>query len=583
MARSAAGSAAIEYRVAAADPHAHLFSVVLRIAQPVADQVLSLPVWIPGSYLVREFAKHLQGLHASQSGRRVAVQALGKSSWRVACKAGRALTLRYQVYAFDASVRTAYLDAQRGFFNGTSLCLRVHGQEDLAHDLHLLAPFADWQAATALRAQAVDKHGFGHYQAAHYDELVDSPVEMGPFWSAQFVLSGVPHRLVVSGASESFDGARLLADTRSICAAAMRFWHGTQAALAGTAPHRHYLFLLHASGDGYGGLEHSHSTALICKRADLPRSGLERQGEGYTRLLGLISHEYFHTWNVKRLRPASFARYDYTTENHTDLLWFFEGFTSYYDDLLLRRAGLVSDASYLGLLGGAVNQLLQTPGRLQHSVAQASFDAWTKYYRPDENTPNSTVSYYTKGALVALCLDLRLRALGHAGLDSLMRALWLHCQGGPMQESDLMGLLSQQAGAALAQELHTWVHTTSELPLLDLLRAQGVAVQQEPAPMALRLGLRVSEAAGVQIKTVLSASVAEQAGLAAGDEWLAVNGWRISSLDELPLYARANKAMTVLVSRDKRVLSLRCKWPAPANTWRLGVGDGQRVAQWLAP
>ncbi len=205
----------------------------------------------------------------------------------------------------------------------------------------------------------------------------------------------------------------------------------------------------------------------------MPRLGEAKTSEGYTTLLGLISHEYFHTWNVKRLRPAAFARYDYTRENYTDLLWFFEGFTSYYDDLLLRRAALIDDAVYVRLLNKTINQVLQAPGRKVQSVAQASFDAWVKYYRQDENTPNATISYYQKGALVALCIDLTLRREGKATLDDVMRALWQRCQGGPMQEADVLAVLQSLSGRSWAKEIKAWVHGTGELPLRPLAGVAG--------------------------------------------------------------------------------------------------------------
>ncbi len=402
---------AIHYTVEAADLHAHLFKVTLRVPQPAAQQTVSLPVWIPGSYLVREFSKNLQNLSAQQGRRSLPTQQQDKCSWTIACKSDQPLVLSYEVYAFDNSVRTAWLDSQRGFFNGTSLCLRVHGQEQAPHQLQLTPVKSQpaWQAATGLTPVKTDKKGFGLYQAAHYDELVDCPVELGAFWSGSFNACGVPHRFVVAGALPSFDGERLLADTQKICEAAIHFWHGSGKAAGKKAPHKNYLFMLNAVHDGYGGLEHKNSTALICKRDDLPRhnslSANPRKSEGYTTLLGLISHEYFHTWNVKQLRPDAFARYDYSQENYTQLLWFFEGFTSYFDDILLRRAGLIDDATYIELLGKTIAQVQQTPGRNLQSVAQASFDAWVKYYRQDENTANATVSYYTKGSLVALCLD----------------------------------------------------------------------------------------------------------------------------------------------------------------------------------
>ncbi len=385
----------------------------------------------------------------------------GKCLWQADCREGAPLVLTYEVSAYDNSVRTAWLDASRGFFNGTSLCLRVHGQEAARHDLEIVATpeVSHWSVATGLTAEKTTRAGFGTYRAASYDELVDCPVEMGPFWSARFTACGVPHRLVVAGAAPSFDGERLVADTRRICEAGIRFWHG-----AGKPPYAQYLFMLNVVDDGYGGLEHRNSTALVCGRRDLPRQGEAKAPEGYTTLLGLISHEHFHTWNVKRLRPAELARYDYTQENYTRLLWFFEGFTSYYDDLLLRRAGLIDDATYLRLLAKNINQVLQTPGRRVQSVADASFDAWVKYYRQDENTPNATVSYYTKGALVGLCLDLALRREGRTTLDDVMRALWDRCDAGPMSEDDLLAVLEALSGRPFAREIAEWVHGTGDLP-----------------------------------------------------------------------------------------------------------------------
>ena len=471
--------------------------------------------------------------------------------------------LTYEVCAYDSSVRTAWLDASRGFFNGTSVCLRVHGQEDAPHALEVAstAATAHWSVATGLTPQSIDKRGFGVYAASHYDELVDCPVEMGTFWSGQFTACGVAHRFVVAGAAPSFDGKRLLADTQKICETAIRFWHGK-----GKPPIKNYLFMLNAVHDGYGGLEHRNSTALICGRRDLPRTGEARASDGYTTLLGLISHEYFHTWNVKRLRPAEFFRYDYSQENYTQLLWFFEGFTSYYDDLLLRRAGLIDDATYLKLLAKATNQVLQTPGRSVQTVAQASFDAWVKYYRQDENTPNATVSYYTKGSLVALCLDLTLRREGKTTLDDVMRALWKRCAGGPMTEADLRAELASLAGRSFDNELDQWVHSTAELPLAELLAAHGVALKPEQPQLAQRLGLRVTENHSVQLKTVLRGGPAEKAGMAAGDEWLGLQvqgqGWRIARLEDVAFYAGAATQVTAVVARDGRLLQLPMALPA---------------------
>ncbi|MFP5485127.1 MAG: M61 family metallopeptidase [Gammaproteobacteria bacterium] len=588
----------VHYRIEAPDPHNHLFHVTLTVAEPAAQQDLSLPVWIPGSYLVREFSKNLQDLQARQGSKALALQQLDKHRWRVACQSGKPLVLHYAVYACDASVRTAWLDAARGFFNGTSLCLRAEGHTDQPCTLEIFAPeniadSAQWSCATGLFPLKVDAQGFGTYRADDYDTLADSPVEMGPFWSARFTACGVPHRIVVAGAAPSFNGKRLVADTRTICETAIRFWHGE-----GKPPFKNYLFMLNVVDDGYGGLEHRNSTALICARRDLPRTTPPHSGEGYTTLLGLVSHEYFHTWNVKRLRPAEFARYDYAQENYTQLLWFFEGFTSYYDDLLLRRAGLLDHGGYLKLLTKTIHQVLQTPGRKVQTVAQASFDAWVKYYRQDENTPNATVSYYTKGALVALCLDLTLRREGRTTLDDVMRALWHRSAGGPMDEATLRAVLLELGGRPFDAELDAWVHSTAELPLEELLGAHGISVKREDAPTAQRLGLRVSETGAVQIKTVLRSGLAEQAGMAAGDEWIGIEvqgqGWRIGKLDDIALYAGTERAVTALVARDRRLLRLplALEWPAPtgrkrgaglpaADTISLGVTDAALAARWL--
>ncbi len=587
---------ALHYAVDAADLNAHLFRVTLTIAQPTAVQTVSLPVWIPGSYLVREFSKNLQNLKARQGRRAATLVQQDKCTWQITCREGAPLVLSYEVYAFDNSVRTAWLDRQRGFFNGTSVCLRVHGQEARPHHLQLLPVKGQnsWQAATGLTPVKVDKRGFGLYTAADYDELVDCPVELGSFWSGSFNACGIPHRFVVAGALPSFDGDRLLADTQKICEAEIRFWHGQGKSAGHKAPFKSYLFMLNAVHDGYGGLEHKNSTALICNRSDLPRHNGPRSSEGYTTLLGLISHEYFHTWNVKQLRPDALARYDYTQENYTPLLWFFEGFTSYYDDLLLHRAGLIDDATYIQLLGKTITQVQQTPGRHVQTVAQASYDAWVKYYRQDENTLNATVSYYTKGALVALCLDLSLRQegqdKGHT-LDHVMRGLYKRCKAGPMREQDVLDELQAQTGRSWHAEIQAWVHSTAELPLAPLLKSQGIQIHAESSNFADRLGMRHTDSAsGVQIKSVLRGSAAEHAGLAARDEWLGVEvgakgqggHWRIGKLAEVPELLGKERKLTALVSRDRQLLRLPLTVPQQSSLWRLEVAKDRPAGQWPA-
>lgn len=597
-----APAAPVGYQVELLDLHAHLFKVTLSVLKPQAVQILRLPVWIPGSYLVREFAKNLQNLQCSQRGRVLTSQQTDKATWRVQCSTDEPLRVQYEVYALDNSVRTAWLDPTRGFFNGTSLCLMAQGFEDMPHTLTLLrSPAVDhWSVATGLTPVRIDKNGFGNYSANNYTELVDCPVEMGTFWSGRFVAYGIPHRFVVAGVPPSFDGEQLLADVQTICETQLVFWHGPQDSGQGKRGHKPpftgYLFMLNAVADGYGGLEHRNSTALICARKDLPRlprntlaPTVHKQPEGYATLLGLISHEYFHTWNVKRLRPAEFTNYNYAQENYTELLWFFEGFTSYFDDLLLRRCKLMDNSAYLKALTKTINQVRQTPGRLVQTVAQASFDAWVKYYRQDENTANATVSYYTKGALVGLCLDLTLRAEGKTTLDKVMRALWSRCAGGPMTELDLLSTLKTLAGRSFAKELNRWVHSTAELPVAELLEQHGVQVNLEPNQVAQQLGVRVKENGGLYIQQVLRGSAAEKAGFCSGDEWLAVEltagtargPWRMQTLEDLTLYTNTTKKLKALVARDKLLLTLSLTLPKATQAVRLSVRDAIAVSRWL--
>lgn len=541
------------YRVELADLAAHRYRVKLTLPQPAPEQDFSLPVWIPGSYLVREFAKHLSGLTARQGGRELAVQQLDKASWRVRCSGRGALTLSYDVYAFDASVRTAWLDSQRGFFNPSSLCLRAHGRETQTHRIELARLPKAWRVATEMAP--VD----GGYEAPDYDELLDHPFEMGAHWQGEFIAAGVPHRVVVAGAWPSFDGQRLLADVQRICEAQIAFWGG--------APFERYSFLLWAVDEGHGGLEHRASTALICARRELPTAAEGvTPGDPYVRLLGLFSHEYFHAWNVKRLRPAEFARYDYQRENYTELLWFFEGFTSYYDELMLLRAGLVDAARYLKLLASSVNGVMAAPGRRVQPLAQASFEAWTKYYRPDENSPNATSNYYAQGALVALCLDLGLRQR-RSSLDRLMTQLWKASSGGPIGEADVLAAVAALGGKELAAQLERWVHGTDELPLREALEAAGVAWREEGrASLAQRLGLRVREGAltGITVTHVLHGGAAEAGGLNARDDILGCNGWRLRRLDDAAqLLAAGDTRLRLLVGRDQRLLEVDVELPQP--------------------
>ncbi|HUP07487.1 MAG TPA: peptidase M61 [Caldimonas sp.] len=569
------------YRLDATDTRAHRFHVTCTVESPAPRQRVSLPAWIPGSYLVREFARHASGLRARQRDRDLAVHQLDKATWQIDAAADAPLVLDYDVYAFDTSVRAAWLDAQRGFFNGTSVFLRVESAEGEPHRVELRALPDGWRVATALSPEEIDGEGRGRYGARDYDELVDHPVELGRFWRGEFLAAGVPHAFVVAGALPDFDGDRLLADAARICEAQIRFWHGGEPA---KPPFERYLFLLNAVDEGHGGLEHRASTALVAARRDLPKRGLAKEPaelpDGYVGLLGLVSHEYFHTWNVKRLKPREFARYDYTRENYTRLLWFFEGFTSYYDDLFLVRTKLIDDARYLKLVARTITAVAATPGRRVQTLADASFDAWVKYYRADENTPNATVSYYAKGALVALAFDLTLRREGAGTLDRVLQRLWAASDGGPIDEADIASALETVGARSYAPELAAWVHGTDELPLQTLLQEVGVEWQATPPTVAQRLGLRVTESAltGVKATHVLRGGAAEAAGVSAGDELLALDSWRLRRLDDAARIAESGQGVALLVSRDQRVLTLDLAWPDDAAAGA-GAVNLKRAAQ----
>lgn len=539
-------TAPIRYTITPSNPAAHLFRVSCTVDTPdPAGQRFSLPVWIPGSYMIREFARNIVTITAEADGRSVRLDKLDKNTWQAApVGPGKALTLRYDVYAWDLSVRAAHLDSTHGFFNGTSVFVAVQGQTDRPCRVDIRRPegraYADWKVATTLPVArgakgAAQAPGFGLYQAADYDELVDHPVEMGTFTHVEFDAGGVPHEFVITGRHDC-DTARLSADLARVCA-----W---QIELFGRpAPVDRYLFMTMVVGDGYGGLEHRASTALLASRKDLPWPGMTDLPDGYKTFLGLCSHEYFHTWNVKRIKPAAFVPYDLDRENYTRLLWAFEGFTSYYDDLALVRSGVIGLDDYLGLLGKTIANVLRGSGRHKQSVAESSFDAWTKYYRQDENAPNAIVSYYAKGALIALALDLQLREASHgrSSLDDVMRLLWQrHGQTGiGVAEDGLFELVAEVAergapgsGRKLSHGLRRTVSGTADLPLERLLRAFGVSYRTEAASKGPVLGVKLLGGNGeTRVANVFDGGPAQLAGLSAGDVLVAVDGLKVGGAD----------------------------------------------------
>jgi predicted metalloprotease with PDZ domain len=562
--------AAVQYTIVPKDLAGHLFNVTLSVASPAADgQVFALPAWIPGSYMIREFARNIVRIRAESGGQPVELAKLDKHTWRAAPVAGP-LTLHYEVYAWDLSVRAAHLDQTHGFFNGTSVFLRVLGQDAIPHQVDIQRPgdalAADWRVATSLPELGAKRYGFGTYIASDYDDLIDHPVEMGDFALATFKAHGVQHDIVVTGRVPNLDMERLQQDLKAICETQIAFFEPKTK----KAPISRYVFLTMAVGDGYGGLEHRASTALICARADLPTTAAPKtaeRSEGYVTFLGLCSHEYFHTWNVKRIKPAVFAPYDLQVETYTPLLWLFEGFTSYYDDLMLVRSGIISEASYFKLLGKTAGSVLRGSGRTKQSVAESSFDAWTKYYRQDENAPNAIISYYTKGSLVGLAFDLTIRAKtgGAKSLDDVMRALWERYgrdfyagasgSGRGVTEKDVEALFDEVSGVRLKSIFDRHVRGTEDVPLAKLYAAFGVKVVDERKNGKPSLNVGVGrDALGAKLTQVHEGGAAHRAGLSAGDIVIAIDGLRVngipSNLDQL--FARYRVGDTVEVHAFRR-------------------------------
>ena len=526
--------AAIHYSLTARRPESHIYNVTCRVDSPDPNgQEVSIPAWIPGSYLVRDFSRHVLSCAAKTvSGESLPVNKLDKSTWK-AGPTTESIVFEYEVYAHDLSVRGAHLDTSHGFFNGTSVFFLVHGQENDPVTVSLERPAGQsaWRVATTLPRVSGSEYEFGEFTAANYDELIDHPVEMGDFQLVEFEACGVPHALVFTGRC-TFDGERLQRDLKRLCETQIRFF-------GEPAPMDRYLFLTTVLGNGYGGLEHRSSTALMCSRDDLPQSYHEGVTENYRRFLGLCSHEYFHTWNVKRIKPAAFCPYTLGDESYTDLLWVFEGITSYYDDLMLVRSGLISPNSYLQLLEKTISRVTAIPGRFRQSLAQSSFDAWIKLYKPDENSVNAGISYYTKGSLLALALDLKIRedSDNKLSLDDVMRESWRRYGTTGMPESAFEQMVMEITGLDLQGFFESGVRGTDDIDLATGFTSMGVSfeLRQEktkpnhvPSDMpSMGLNLRFTGEVATAV-SVLEGGPAQNAGVSPGDELVALDGLKVT-------------------------------------------------------
>ena len=508
----------MRYRLRVPEPHTHLLHVEMELQGVHQAASLAMPSWTPGSYLMREFPRNVQGFEAADgAGASLAWSKTDKNRWLVAAPPDGTLRVRYQVYANELSVRTSHVDSTHASVQGASVFLFAEDRAGEPLELEVDAP-AGWRATTALRG------GGNRFTASGYDELVDSPLEIGTHRLLEWEVEGKTHRWAIWGRG-NLEEERLVADTSRIIQA--------ERALFGTLPYPDYTFILHLIPGGAGGLEHRDSTALLADRWAF-------RGAPYERFLGLVAHEFFHLWNGKRIRPAVLGPFDYTAENYTRDLWVVEGITTYYTDLFLRRAGLVTQHRYLERLAEAIARFRSLPGRFAQSLADSSWNTWIKFYRPDANTPNSSISYYEKGALVALLLDLRIRAAtsNERSLDDVMRRLWdgFGAPDAGFPEGEVERVAADVAGVDLGAFFDLALRGTDELPFDEILEGAGLALRpaHELAPFPggdprteIHLGAQFRAEGGRSVVTqVLAGSPAYRAGLNAGDELVALDGVR---------------------------------------------------------
>ncbi len=570
-----------KYCITPKNPAAHLFEVTVTVARPdPSGQLFSIAAWVPGSYMIRDLARHVVSIRAEANGQEIGLTKFDKSSWQAdACDV--AITLTSEIYAYDLTVRGAHLDTTHGFFDGACVFPAVVGQENHVCHLEIRPPGGaaggEWRVATSMKVVEAEQYGFGTFSAADYAELIDHPVEMGNILIGEFEACGIPHVIAVRGHAH-FDMARICHDLSTLCTYQLQLL-----GIPGNLDR--YVFLLYVQKDEYGGLEHRWSSSLACSRRDLPRRGESGVSEKYQKFLGLCSHEYFHLWNVKRIKPEKFTPYDLRAEVHTGLLWVFEGITAYYDHLVLVRCGLISTKNYLEHIAKSITSLNRARGRFRQTIEESSFDAWTRFYRQDANSSNAIVSYYTKGALVALSLDLTLRkeSDGKCTLDDVMRECWSRygesAEG--MPERGLESVARAVSGLELADFFERFVRGRSDLPLQGLFKEVGVDLRMRPAigskdaggSLSVKdktpppwIGAWLANRAGTSTFGVVhSGSPAEKGGISPGDVAVALDDLRLNAanLDERLREHHVGDTVIISAFRDEHLMRSRVKLGAP--------------------
>jgi predicted metalloprotease with PDZ domain len=567
-------------------PHTHLVEVEARFTDvgglpPGLD--LRMAAWTPGSYLVRDYARHVDGVEAvADDGRALAVEKIDKATWRVHHGSAREVVVRYRVFAHELTVRTSHVDASHAFLNGAPTFLWLEPRAHEPFEVVFVAP-RGWHVVTALRRDGDAWH------AADLDELLDSPFHAGPEAPHELEVGGRPHRFALWGRPDGGGVAtldKLYTDAARIIE--------SYAALFGGLPYDHYCFMLMLAPGAYGGLEHRASTALLANPFAFATP------KRYDELLELVSHEFFHLWNVKRIRPRALGPFDYGRENYTRSLWVAEGLTSYYDRYTVRRARLMPPKRYVERIADEWGKLLDIPGRRRQSIEESSFDAWIKLYRPDENSVNSTVSYYLKGGLVCLTLDLeiRRRTEGAKSLDDVARRLWTEYgqRGRGYDDGDVQGEMERATGLELGPFFDACVRGREDPDLGGALRAAGLTLRPKAEkgddadrpPGWLGVNTRV-DAGRLVVSAALAGGPAEAAGLYAGDEILAVNGFRVDerSLGERMAARRPGDAARVTVFRRDELREVEVVLGDKPPSWEIvrdpDAGDAENalLASWL--
>ncbi len=506
----------INYTVSMSKPWTHLLEVEMRLnwAQMPEKAEIKMPVWTPGSYLIREYARHVQDFAVQNSGgTALEWQKINKNTWQINTNGTKEIIASYKVYANELTVRTNELNADHAFFNNAALLMFPKGGLNVPSTVKVM-PYSNWKIATGLPKAEGQTNTF---RAETFDILYDSPFEIGNFVEVPFVVQNVPHRFIIEG-NGNYDKAKMAEDTAKIVEQAK--------VIFGELPYKDYTFILNLRGGG--GLEHLNSTALQWQKF-----GFKPEAR-YKAFLGLVAHEYFHLWNVKRIRPDALGPFDYENENYTKLLWVAEGGTAYYESILLRRANLISDQDVLDSKAKIIEQLQTRPGRFETSIENASFDAWIKYYRQDENSVNNQISYYDKGELVNFLLDIEIRkdSAGVKSLDDVMRSLYndFYKQNKNYTPEDFQKIAEIMAGKSLGDFFKKYVHGTEEIDYNAILGGIGLQLQtgEEGAKQPF-LGGNLTESDGkLTVRDVPADTPAYQFGLNNNDQIVAIDGNRAS-------------------------------------------------------